>query len=61
MDGQEGWQKEGTLMQILKCEDTDRLLVETTCIKTHHGQQAYTQRQTCLHIGTRVSLDTHIH
>lgn len=30
-------------MQILTCEDTDRLHVETTCMKTHHGQQAYTQ------------------
>lgn len=46
-------------MQILTCGDTDRLHVETTRIKTHHGQQAYTQRQTYLHIGTRVSLDTH--
>lgn len=39
----ESWQKEGTLMQILKCEDTDRLHGETAHIKTHHGQQAYTQ------------------
>lgn len=55
----ENWQEEGTLMQIPKHEDTDRLHVETIHVKTYHGQQAYSQTQKCLYTGTRVCLDTH--